>query len=111
MTTEDKEFVDVLQDDAAVYCPAKTVAEAYWLKDYEKVYREALADPEGFWEEAAEELVWSKRWTKVYDESRKPFYSWFVGGKTNLFINALERHQKTPTAKKVAYHWEGELPI
>lgn len=108
MNTKDEGFVDVLQDDAKVYAPSEDFVNSSRLRDYEKIYAEAAADPAAFWEKAAEELVWKKRWKRVLDESRKPFYSWFVGGKTNLFTNALERHQNTPVADKVAYHWEGE---
>ena len=54
------------------------------------------------------ELKWFKKWTKVLDDSGKPFYKWFVGAKTNIVHNALDRHLTTPTRNKLALIWEGE---
>jgi propionyl-CoA synthetase len=52
----------------------------------------SLIDPAGFWGEAAESISWYKRWEKVLDDSRKPFYRWFVGGEVNTCYNALDLH-------------------
>ncbi len=59
---------------------------------YEKMYKRSLDDPEGFWREAAEEIVWDERWGQVLDTSNMPFYRWFKGGKLNTCYNALDRH-------------------
>ncbi len=59
---------------------------------FEKVYRRSLEDPEGFWGEAAEDVVWVKRWDKVLDASNPPFYRWFVGAECNTCYNAVDRH-------------------
>src|ERR1700761_6352367 len=55
-------------------------------------HRRSLADPEGFWSEAAAAIDWEKRWDKVLDKSRAPFYRWFAGGQLNTCWNALDRH-------------------
>src|SRR5690348_8018771 len=47
---------------------------------YDEVYRRSLRDPEGFWAAAAEGIHWERRWDRVFDDSRKPFYRWFRGG-------------------------------
>ena len=52
----------------------------------------SLREPAGFWSEAAEAVYWYKRWDKVLDESRQPFYRWFVGGEVNTCYNALDLH-------------------
>jgi len=70
--------------------------------------QKAESDPEAFWEEAAEELEWAKKWEKVLDDSKKPFYKWFVGSKCNIFQNALERHQDTDIKNKTAIISEQE---
>jgi acetyl-CoA synthetase len=44
----------------------------------------------------------------VLDDSNAPFYKWFVGGKTNIVHNALDRHVKTWRRNKLALIWEGE---
>ena len=52
----------------------------------------SLADPAGFWAEAAEALDWTRRWDRVLDDSRPPFYRWYEGGALNTCHNALDRH-------------------
>ncbi len=59
---------------------------------YEELYRRSLADPEGFWAEAAEAIVWTRRWDRVLDDSDPPAYRWFVGGELNTCYNCLDRH-------------------
>jgi propionyl-CoA synthetase len=59
---------------------------------YRDAYRRALEDPEGFWGERAAALHWERRWDRVLDSSRAPFYRWFTGGRINTCYNALDRH-------------------
>ncbi|MGO4126268.1 propionyl-CoA synthetase [Inquilinus sp. YAF38] len=59
---------------------------------YEEAYRRSLADPEGFWGEAAAAIDWDRRWDRVLDESNAPFFRWFAGGRLNTCFNALDRH-------------------
>ena len=62
------------------------------MGDYGSLHRRSLDDPEGFWGEAAGDIDWTRKWDKVLDDSRKPFYRWFVGGELNTCYNALDRH-------------------
>ena len=62
------------------------------MGDYRETYQRSLADPEGFWAEAAEAVTWERRWDRVLDRSRPPFYRWFAGGRLNTCHNALDRH-------------------
>jgi propionyl-CoA synthetase len=59
---------------------------------YADVYRRSLADPEGFWAEAAQAIDWEKPWDRVLDASNPPFYLWFRGARLNTCYNALDRH-------------------
>ncbi len=59
---------------------------------YRELYRKSLADPDGFWSEAAAALDWSTGWEQVLDASNAPFYEWFSGGEINTCYNALDRH-------------------
>ncbi|MBS0396514.1 MAG: AMP-binding protein, partial [Proteobacteria bacterium] len=59
---------------------------------YREEFRRSLADPEGFWGEAAGALDWQRRWDRVLDESAAPLYRWFAGGELNTCYNALDRH-------------------
>lgn len=90
------------------YQPAPSIVENAHIRDYEEVYKRAAADPEAFWAEQASELHWFAPWEKVLDTSNAPFYKWFVGGKTNIAYNALDRHVKTWRKNKLALIWEGE---
>lgn len=55
-------------------------------------FKRSLEDPAGFWGEAAEGVHWYKKWEKVLDDSRQPFYRWFAGGEVNTCYNALDLH-------------------
>jgi acetyl-CoA synthetase len=104
----DKPAADQKQMDGEVYYPAPEVIAGAHIKDYETLYKRSIDDPEGFWGERAEELGWYKKWDKVLDDSDAPFFKWFVGGKTNIVHNALDRHLNTYRMNKLALIWEGE---
>jgi acetyl-CoA synthetase len=91
-----------------IYPPSPEVIAQANVKDPDALRKEASEDFEGYWARRASELVWFKKWDKVLDESKKPFYQWFVGGKTNIVTNALDRHLKTAKRNKLALIWEGE---
>jgi acetyl-CoA synthetase len=90
------------------YYPSEDVKKQAIVADYEALYRKAQADPQAFWAEQAAKLHWFKPWDQVLDSSNAPFYKWFVGGKTNIAYNALDRHVKTWRKNKLALVWEGE---
>src|SRR5947199_818542 len=58
---------------------------------YDEVYGRWRDAPESFWAEMAEAIHWYKKWDKVLDASRPPFYRWFTGGMVNSCYNALDR--------------------
>ena len=60
---------------------------AYW-----ETYDRWRRDPQGFWADAAEAIHWERKWDRVLDDSRVPFYRWFAGGVLNTCYNALDRH-------------------
>jgi acetyl-CoA synthetase len=90
------------------YYPPDEIVNKAHVPDYEAVYNKSLEDTEGFWAERAATLDWYQKWDKVLDSSDAPFYKWFVGGKTNIAMNALDRHVKTWRKNKIALIWEGE---
>jgi propionyl-CoA synthetase len=59
---------------------------------YDDIYRRSLDEPDAFWGEAAEAIAWDRRWDRVLDGDRPPFYRWFAGGRLNTCRNALDRH-------------------
>jgi acetyl-CoA synthetase len=76
--------------------------------EYRRLHRESIKNPSKFWARAANELHWYKKWTKVLDERKAPFFRWFVGGKTNITYNCLDRHLDSAVRHKAAVVWEGE---
>ena len=46
----------------------------------------------GCYKEFAELLDWYKKWDKIFDGSKPPFWRWFVGGKINASYNCVDRH-------------------
>jgi acetyl-CoA synthetase len=77
------------------------------LEQYEAMYKESIEDPERFWAGVASDLHWFKKWDKVL-EWDLPWAKWFVGGKTNLSYNCVDRHALGKRAQKTAIIWEGE---
>ena len=71
------------------------------------MYDEAEKDRLAFWEKQAHELQWDAPWTTVLDW-QVPFAKWFVGGKINASVNALDRHVNEGRGDRVAFFFEGE---
>jgi len=62
---------------------------------YRALYQRSIDDPAGFWGEQAQRIEWQAPYSAVLDDSRLPFAKWFVGGRTNLCHNAVDRHLAT----------------
>jgi acetyl-CoA synthetase len=59
----------------------------------QRYIQRAHDNPDQFWDEAASQLPWFRKWDKVF-EPDFPTFRWFVGGQTNLAYNALDHHVK-----------------
>ncbi|MFV0680548.1 acetate--CoA ligase [Ottowia sp.] len=76
---------------------------------YNALCAEAEKDFTGFWaRHAKDNLVWSKPFTQVLDESEKPFYKWFADGELNASANCLDRHIGTTVENKTAIIFEAD---
>jgi acetyl-CoA synthetase len=93
--------------------PAEFAARARLRKDdYEKLYAESVADPEGFWSRMGQRIDWVQPYTKVRDVSfdASDFrIRWFYDGKLNVAWNCLDRHL-AQRGDKVALIHEGDDP-
>lgn len=115
MTEEKRDLEALLQEKRIFEPPAdivknsniKKFMDEHEIKDADELYQRAGDDPEWFWDSLAQELEWYKKWDKVLDW-KSPYAKWFVGAKTNIVHNALDRHMKTGIKNKLAYIWEGE---
>jgi len=77
------------------------------MQAYQELYDRAERNPEGYWEDVARELVWTRQWSRVLDW-KPPLARWFEGGETNLSLNCLDRHLTSATRNRAALIWEGE---
>jgi len=66
---------------------------------YADFHRRSLVDRDAFWAEQAQLIDWEHPFDSVCDASRPPFTRWFVGGRTNLCHNAVDRHLATRAAQ------------
>ncbi|HEY1234816.1 MAG TPA: propionyl-CoA synthetase [Candidatus Binatia bacterium] len=76
---------------------------------YDAVYGRWLKNPENFWADAAEAVHWHKKWNRVFDDSRPPFYRWFSGGLVNTCYNALDRHVESGRADQPALIYDSPV--
>jgi acetyl-CoA synthetase len=85
------------------------VKQANWNRRKAAELRElGEKHPKRFWAKMAKENVtWFSPWKKVLDW-KPPFAKWFVGAKTNVSYNCLDRHLDGPRRNKAAILWEGE---
>src|SRR4051794_1421222 len=69
---------------------------------YHDLYARSLADPQGFWGEAAAEIDWIEPAKKIFDPADGTYGRWFAGGVVNTCYNALDRHVAGGRAGQVA---------
>jgi propionyl-CoA synthetase len=75
----------------------------------DEIHRRSLARPDEFWAEAASDLSWTRRWDRVLDSERAPFYRWFAGGELNACYNAVDRHVERGRAEQPALVWDSPV--
>ncbi|MGF6724813.1 acetyl-CoA synthetase [Paraburkholderia sp. GAS41] len=101
----------VLQERRVFPPSAEAVAGATvsGMDAYRALVAEAERDYEGFWGRLAKEtLNWHKPFTKVLDESKAPFYTWFEDGELNASYNSLDRHVKAGHGQRTAIVFEAD---
>ena len=76
---------------------------------YDEAYARSLRDPEGFWAAAAEDIYWERRWDRVLDDRRPPYYRWFSGGVLNTCYNALDLHVDRGRGKQRALVYDSPV--
>ncbi|MBX3471132.1 MAG: acetate--CoA ligase [Planctomycetes bacterium] len=110
--TDETRITSVLQEER-VFDPPARFSEAVGgarvrsLEEYRALHRRSLDDLPGFWAEEARELEWFKPWDEVL-QGDLPEPKWFVGARTNLCHNAVDRHVAAGHGDEVAIVWEGE---
>ncbi|QGZ55045.1 acetate--CoA ligase [Paraburkholderia acidiphila] len=104
--------IESVLQERRVFAPSEqTVAGATvsGMDAYKALCAEAERDYEGFWARLAREtLTWQKPFTKVLDESKAPFYTWFEDGELNASYNSLDRHVEAGNGERVAIVFEAD---
>ncbi|KAI8512962.1 Acyl-CoA synthetase short-chain member 3, mitochondrial [Branchiostoma belcheri] len=77
---------EVLRQDLTQVCSRRPQAA------YDEAFRRARDQPEEFWGEQAENIVWTRRWDRVLDATDPVHPKWFPGGELNVCYNAVDRH-------------------
>src|SRR5882757_2989303 len=79
------------------------------MNRYEQEFRRSLADPEGFWGDAAKDIDWYQAPTVVLYRSRPPFYRWFADGVMNTCFNAVDRHVRDGRGQQPALIYDSPV--
>lgn len=98
---------DVLLDEKRIFKPNEIIVGKAIVKDWEEEIEKGK-DIEKYWAEKAEQFAWFKQPEKTLDDSNKPFFKWFVGGKINLAYNAVDRWIDTDKRNQVAILYVNE---
>ncbi|MDX4953963.1 acetate--CoA ligase [Delftia acidovorans] len=101
----------VLVENRVFPPPADFAAKARisGMEQYKALCAEAENDYQGFWARLAREnVVWSKPFTQVLDDSNPPFFRWFADGELNASANCLDKHMGTDVEHKTAIIFEAD---
>ena len=101
--------IESLLEEKRVFKPPRDFARAAnWKRKQVAELRRLGQKPERLWAKLArEQIAWFSPWKKVLDW-KPPFAKWFVGAKTNVSYNCLDRHIQGWRRNKAAILWEGE---
>src|SRR5260370_810962 len=89
--------------------PYTTLFRSSGMEQYKALCAEAENDYQGFWARLAREnVVWSKPFTQVLDDSNPPFFRWFADGELNASANCLDKHMGTDVEHKTAIIFEAD---
>ncbi|HOK91166.1 MAG TPA: AMP-binding protein, partial [Candidatus Hydrogenedentes bacterium] len=114
--SDEKKAISSLMTESRTFPPPPALSAQAYIKsmeEYEKLWRQSLDDPDGFWLEQAKSLAWFKFPTKSLEytwdtEKRVIEHTWFKDGQLNVSVNCLDRHLGTPKENQVALIWQGE---
>jgi acetyl-CoA synthetase len=109
--------ISSLMTETRMFPPPERIQKQAYIsseEQYRKMWERSLKDPDGFWLEQAQSMSWFKKPTEslryTWDTAaRKIEHTWFADGQLNVSVNCLDRHLGTPTAKKTALIWQGEI--
>ncbi|MEJ8840510.1 propionate--CoA ligase [Ramlibacter sp. AN1133] len=78
------------------------------MAGYAEFHRRSIEDRDAFWAEQAKLIDWQTPPKQICDNSNPPFTRWFVGGRTNLCHNAVDRHLAARAAQPALIYVSSE---
>lgn len=81
------------------------------IRDYDELVKRSTQDIEWFWKAVLDDIgvEWYRPYEKVLDMSGGfPWAKWFIGGKTNIVLNCIDKHIRDGRGENVAVVWEGD---
>ncbi|HXZ82042.1 MAG TPA: acetate--CoA ligase [Terriglobales bacterium] len=106
-TKSANESISNLLNIAEEYPSPKIVAESARQQSWNEEYERSINFPEAFWGDYARNFVWNSPWQRVM-QFDGVHHKWFLGARTNITVNALDRHANSDRRNRVAYIWLGE---
>jgi acetyl-CoA synthetase len=99
--------IDNLLGVTEEYAAPEIVANTARQQNFKDEYARSIADTDAFWSDYARHFQWSREWDKV-SEWDGVNHKWFIGGRTNITANALDRHADSERRNRAAFIWLGE---
>jgi acetyl-CoA synthetase len=102
-----------MSTDNAFFPVRAEFAQSAWIDNekYQRMYKESVKNPDGFWGEQGKRIDWITPYTKVrnVDFTGDVIIKWFEDGTLNASVNCLDRHLAT-RGDQTAILWEGDSP-
>jgi len=76
---------------------------------YAEIHARSLAEPEGFWMEAARAIDWTRMPSKALFDERAPLYEWFADGELNACWNCVDRHVEAGRGRQTAIIYDSPV--
>ena len=92
-----------------IYKPISTNPHIKDIDEYHELYKESIDNSEAFFQKLAKENI---SWISDFNEVQNDEFAntkWFIGGKTNVSLNCIDRHLDE-NSNKTALIWEGDDP-
>ena len=83
----------------------------YKINSYDELIKRSTDDLDWFWDAVMKDLNvhWFEPYKKVLDTSKGiQWAKWFIGGKTNIVYNCVDRHAESERKENIAILWEDE---
>ena len=98
------------QKEVGRFAPSEAFCERALVQShakYQSMYDLSLEEPEAFWRENTQDLVFRTPW-KTFSEWTLPHAKFFVGATLNVSESCLDRHLTTSARTRAAIVFEGE---